>query len=107
MSLDLQDFEVMEQIIRICQGRGVFKPEEMIHVGVLYKKIVDTLDRSKKESSSIGQSQGIGQAVGPMSSASAGVGPMGSMGSMGPMGSMGSMGSMGGLMSSLMGSKNM
>jgi hypothetical protein len=91
MSLDLQDFEVMEQIIRICQGRGVFKPEEMIHVGVLYKKIVDTLDRSKKESSSIGHSQ----AVGPMSSASAGVG------------SMGPMGPMGGLMSSLMGSKNM
>ena len=52
MSLELQDLEVMEQIIRICQSRGVFKPEEMIHVGILYKKLIDLLEKSKKKGDS-------------------------------------------------------
>lgn len=63
MSLEFQDYEVMEQIIRICQSRGVFKPEEMIHVGILYKKIVEILEKTKKTAdpmSMLGAFPGIG-----------------------------------------------
>ena len=73
MSLELQDLEVMEQIIRICQGRGVFKPEEMIHVGVLYKKLVDILEKSKKK----GDSNSMVYGQSPMGQSPFGQSPMG------------------------------
>ena len=110
MSLELQDLEVMEQIIRICQGRGVFKPEEMIHVGLLYKKLVDILEKSKKKADSnpmvLGQSQ-LGQSQmgqspnwGVLASAVSGMLPSGPMEGVGPMGGnipMGGIGPMGGV----------
>jgi hypothetical protein len=88
MSLELQDLEVMEQIIRICQSRGVFKPEEMVHVGILYKKIVEFLEKNKKGGEAIAASNstplgGLGAALGAMG-AFAGIGPMSSSGLRGP-----------------------
>ena len=108
MSLELQDLEVMEQIIRICQGRGVFKPEEMIHVGILYKKLIDLLEKSKKKGDSssmvyrqseMGQSQmGQSQNWGVLASALSEMlpsGPVGPMGGIGPMAGNGPMGGIG------------
>jgi hypothetical protein len=46
MSIELSDIVLMEQMIRACQQRGSFKPEEMVSVGTLYKKITDIIDRS-------------------------------------------------------------
>lgn len=81
MSLELQDLEVMEQIIRICQSRGVFKPEEMIHVGILYKKLTELLEKSKKSGEALNMNSG---ALGPLGA----LGPMGALGAFAGMGPM-------------------
>jgi hypothetical protein len=84
----------MEQIIRICQSRGVFKPEEMIHVGILYKKIVDILEKTKTSGdpmNMLGAFQGLGGA------SSSQMGPIGPIGPMGPIGPIGPIGPMGGM----------
>ena len=74
MSLELQDLEVMEQIIRICQGRGVFKPEEMIHVGILYKKLLELLEKNKKKSDTNSMPYGQPQ-MGPSQMGTSQMGP--------------------------------
>ena len=51
--LESKDLVVMEQVIRICQSRGAFKPEEMVEVGKLHAKILPLakkeLERLKEE----------------------------------------------------------
>jgi hypothetical protein len=49
MSLELADLFIMAQIIRECQSRGAFKAEEMIPIGILYKKIIEILSNKKNE----------------------------------------------------------
>jgi hypothetical protein len=44
MSLEIMDIKIMEQIIRVCQSRGVFKPEEMSTIGLLYNKLVKIIE---------------------------------------------------------------
>src|SRR3990167_1280287 len=47
--LTLNDMEVMEQIIRVCQSRGAFRPEEMVHTGILYNKLVEFIRNAKEQ----------------------------------------------------------
>lgn len=49
MSLEVADLFIMIQIIRECQARGAFKPEEMIPIGILYKKIIEILISKKND----------------------------------------------------------
>jgi len=37
--MDIQDYQVMEQLIRVCSERGAIRPQEMTTVGVLYNKL--------------------------------------------------------------------
>lgn len=53
-SITINDIVFIEQIIKICQSRGVFRPEEMVDVGTLYKKITEFL---KTEVKSEGQTE--------------------------------------------------
>lgn len=41
------DIKIMEQIIRVCQSRGVFKVEEMYTIGLLYNKLVKIIEDNK------------------------------------------------------------
>jgi hypothetical protein len=54
--LNMSDISTIEQIIRACQQRGSFRPEEMLPIGTLYQKILkilkvdqDRQDQSKKQ----------------------------------------------------------
>jgi len=57
-SITINDIVFIEQIIKICQSRGAFRPEEMVDVGALYKKITEFLKTEvKSDEKSEGQSE--------------------------------------------------
>ena len=45
--VEMMDIKTMEQIIRVCQARGVFKAEEMYTIGLLYNKLVKIIEDNK------------------------------------------------------------
>ena len=45
--IEMMDIKTMEQIIRVCQGRGVFKAEEMCTIGLLYNKLIKIIEENK------------------------------------------------------------
>jgi hypothetical protein len=50
MSLTHQDLVTLEEIIRIGQSRGAFKPEEMVPVGNVYGKLVEIIKMMQAQS---------------------------------------------------------
>jgi hypothetical protein len=55
MSLNFADLEIMEQIIRACQGRGAFRMEEMPSISELYGKIVQILKQEQDRQALMGK----------------------------------------------------
>lgn len=48
-SLTPTDLVLMEQIVRVCQARGAFKPEEMVDVGNLFNRLTELVRKQKEE----------------------------------------------------------
>jgi hypothetical protein len=49
MSVNLNDLQLVEQIIRVCQARGAFQVEEMQHISELYRKVVQILRQNQPD----------------------------------------------------------
>jgi hypothetical protein len=56
--LTLQDLSAMRSIIQICTERGVFKPNELVPVGLLYNKLdsfLTVVEQQQKAAANIDQ----------------------------------------------------
>lgn len=61
--LNIQDLATMKGIIDVASERGVFKPNEMAAVGIVYNKLEAFLAEVQKQAEAAKEAEGAGNAA--------------------------------------------